>query len=104
MDRIANTILPRSPVYAVSILSMRPAAKTRHIVQEMPFAAFGAFPFSPDKHHIHFSSNSTYLTYFTTALLWRHGLHVRHRLHLLRRRLRDRQVWRRYLSHGCLET
>ncbi len=38
------------------------------------------------------------------ALLWSHGLHIRHRLHVLRCRLRNGEVWGWHLSYGCLET
>ncbi len=39
-----------------------------------------------------------------TAFLRRDGLHLSHRLHMLRRRLRYGQVRSRYLRHGCAPT
>ena len=50
------------------------------------------------------NNHSIKLTDGNLALLWSHGLHICHRLHMLWCRLRNGKVWRWYLSYGCLET
>lgn len=52
----------------------------------------------------YYTLNLTRLLTLCPALLRCDGLHISHRLHLLRRRLRHCQVWCWYLCHGCPPT
>ena len=94
--------------YMLSVILPEASYLSRHVPQQwtcsLPQRLLHQSP--PRQNHATSCDEATAsLTYIPLiALFWRDGLHLRHRLHLLRCCLRNRQVRRRYLSHGCLET
>ena len=89
---IANIVVLYSPVYAVSTLL--PCDPIRRLLPSSTDA-------SPTAQRLY---HRVYHADISIAILRCNGLHQRNRLHLLRRRLRNRQVRRWNLRYGCPPT